>query len=130
MRFPFFLKKSLNKWITFSVLFYTPVCNKICIFLLSINRCIGYTKDGIRIDIDNLSWNIWIVHYKHIVVQLDLTSSMEATKLSNLAPVTSFTILPCLRILKVGTTFMPSSFANGCQNKKFNYRHETINQSI
>jgi hypothetical protein len=46
---------------------------------------------------------------------VDLTLSMAITKLSNLAPVTSFTILPCLRILKVGTTFMPSSFANGCQ---------------
>ena len=45
----------------------------------------------------------------------DLTPSMAITKLSNLAPVTSFTTLPCLRILKVGTTFMPSSFANGCQ---------------
>lgn len=47
--------------------------------------------------------------------QLDLTTSMAWTKSSYFAPVTSLTTCLSFRILKVGTTFIPSSFANGCQ---------------
>jgi hypothetical protein len=38
---------------------------------------------------------------------------MAASKSSYFAPVTSFTTLLSFKILKVGTTLIPSSFANG-----------------
>lgn len=50
------------------------------------------------------------------ILQLDRTVSMAATKSSYFAPVISFTILLSFRILKVGTTLIPSSFARGCNN--------------
>lgn len=52
--------------------------------------------------------------------QSDLTVSMACASSSILAPVTSFTTFPPLRILNVGTTFMPSSFASGCNNNNNN----------
>lgn len=46
--------------------------------------------------------------------ELDFTVSIAETSSSNLAPVTSFTTLLSLRILNVGTTLIPNSFARDC----------------
>jgi len=52
---------------------------------------------------------------------------MAASKSSYFAPVTSFTTLLSFKILKVGTTLIPSSFANGCKQEFLSYEISNIN---
>ena len=74
-----------------------------------------------------LHYIINIRHGNKEDLQLDLTVSIANNKSSNLAPVTSFTISPSFKILKVGTTLIPSSFANGCQQQS---KQETGSQNM
>ena len=91
--------------------------------LFGITRCHKYIQVQLDQSNENVFTNIiniWSERSKitQECFQLDLTVSMATSKSSILAPVTSFTTLLSFKILNVGTTLIPSSFASACNRQQ------------